>query len=87
MKVLKPSPALEAGFKKIGEQLTADWLKKVGPDGQAYESVRPLETAEVFADPKVPPQAASSALAWHSTQRAASGRTPSRASMRRNLRT
>jgi len=35
MKVLKPSPALEAGFKKIGEQLTADWLKKAGPDGQA----------------------------------------------------
>ena len=35
MKVLKPSAALEAGFKKIGEQLTADWLKKAGPDGQA----------------------------------------------------
>jgi TRAP-type C4-dicarboxylate transport system substrate-binding protein len=35
MKVLKPSPSLEAGFKKIGEQLTADWLKKAGPDGQA----------------------------------------------------
>jgi len=35
MKVLKPSPALEAGFKKIGEQLTADWLKKAGADGQA----------------------------------------------------
>src|SRR6188474_2313020 len=28
MKVLKPSQALEDGFKKIGEQLTADWLKK-----------------------------------------------------------
>ena len=35
MKVLKPSPALETGFKKIGEQLTADWLKKAGADGQA----------------------------------------------------
>lgn len=35
MKVLKPSPALEAGFKKIGAQLTADWLKKAGPEGQA----------------------------------------------------
>ena len=35
MKVLPPSPALKAGFKKIGEQLTADWLKKAGPDGQA----------------------------------------------------
>src|SRR5690349_16661962 len=34
MKVLKPSPALEAGFKKIGEQLTADWLKKAGAEGQ-----------------------------------------------------
>jgi len=35
MKVLKPSPALEDGFKKIGEQLTADWLKRAGPEGQA----------------------------------------------------
>ena len=35
MKVLKPSPALEEGFKKIGEQLTADWLKKAGAEGQA----------------------------------------------------
>ena len=35
MKVLKPSPALEAGFKKVGEQLTADWLKKAGAEGQA----------------------------------------------------
>ena len=30
-----PSPALEAGFKKVGEQLTADWLKKAGAEGQA----------------------------------------------------
>jgi TRAP-type C4-dicarboxylate transport system substrate-binding protein len=35
MKVLPPSPALEAGLKKVGDQLTADWLKKAGPDGQA----------------------------------------------------
>jgi TRAP-type C4-dicarboxylate transport system substrate-binding protein len=35
MKVQKPSPALQAGFKKIGDQLTADWLKKAGADGQA----------------------------------------------------
>ena len=35
MKVLPPSPALKAGLKKIGEQLTADWLKKAGADGEA----------------------------------------------------
>jgi TRAP-type C4-dicarboxylate transport system substrate-binding protein len=35
MKVQKPSPALEAGFKEVGEQLTADWLKKAGAEGQA----------------------------------------------------
>jgi TRAP-type C4-dicarboxylate transport system substrate-binding protein len=35
MKVQAPSPALASGFKKVGEQLTADWLKKVGSDGQA----------------------------------------------------
>jgi len=35
MKVLPPSPALASGFKKVGEQLTADWLKKAGGDGQA----------------------------------------------------
>ena len=35
MKVGPPSPALAAGFKKIGEQLAADWLKKSGADGQA----------------------------------------------------
>jgi TRAP-type C4-dicarboxylate transport system substrate-binding protein len=35
MKVQPPSPALASGFKKIGETLTADWLKKAGPDGQA----------------------------------------------------
>ncbi len=35
MIVQPPSPELKAGFQKIGEQLTADWLKKAGPDGQA----------------------------------------------------
>jgi TRAP-type C4-dicarboxylate transport system substrate-binding protein len=35
MKVLPPSPELKAGFQKIGEQLTQDWLKKAGADGQA----------------------------------------------------
>jgi TRAP-type C4-dicarboxylate transport system substrate-binding protein len=35
MKVQAPSAALAAGFKKAGETLTADWLKKAGPDGQA----------------------------------------------------
>jgi hypothetical protein len=35
MKVLPPSPELAAGFKKIGEQLTADWQKKAGVDGEA----------------------------------------------------
>jgi len=35
MKVLKPSPELAAGFKKIGDQLTTDWLKKAGADGES----------------------------------------------------
>ena len=35
MKVQAPSDALASGFKKVGEGLTADWLKKVGADGQA----------------------------------------------------
>jgi TRAP-type C4-dicarboxylate transport system substrate-binding protein len=35
MKVLAPSPELAAGFKKVGDQLTVDWLKKAGADGQA----------------------------------------------------
>jgi hypothetical protein len=33
--VMPPSPALASGFKKVGEQITADWLKKAGSDGQA----------------------------------------------------
>ena len=35
LKVLPPGDALKAGLLKIGEQLTADWLKKAGADGQA----------------------------------------------------
>ncbi|HEX2115039.1 MAG TPA: TRAP transporter substrate-binding protein [Alphaproteobacteria bacterium] len=35
MKIQPPSPALAAGFKKIGETLTEDWLKKAGADGKA----------------------------------------------------
>ncbi|MFG1463958.1 TRAP transporter substrate-binding protein [Xanthobacter sp. DSM 24535] len=35
MKVEPPSPELRAGFEKIGAQLTADWIKKAGPDGEA----------------------------------------------------
>jgi TRAP-type C4-dicarboxylate transport system substrate-binding protein len=35
MKVLPPSPELQSGLKKIGEQLTADWLKKAGAEGDA----------------------------------------------------
>src|SRR6187551_3717199 len=32
MKVLPPPPALKTGFEKVGEQLTADWLKRAGKD-------------------------------------------------------
>jgi TRAP-type C4-dicarboxylate transport system substrate-binding protein len=35
MKVEKPSPTLIAGLKKIGDQLTADWIAKAGADGKA----------------------------------------------------
>jgi TRAP-type C4-dicarboxylate transport system substrate-binding protein len=35
MKVLPPSPELQAGLKKLGEQLTTDWLKKAGAEGEA----------------------------------------------------
>jgi len=35
MKVQPPGPALKDGFKKIGATMTEEWLKKVGPDGQA----------------------------------------------------
>ena len=35
MKVLPPGAELKAGLQKVGEQLTQDWLKKAGSDGQA----------------------------------------------------
>jgi TRAP-type C4-dicarboxylate transport system substrate-binding protein len=34
MKVVPPSPALKAGFEKVGEQLTADYLKRAGKEGE-----------------------------------------------------
>jgi len=33
MKVEQPSPELLSGFKKIGDQIIAEWAKKAGPDG------------------------------------------------------
>ena len=35
MTVEPPSPELEQGFARIGEQLTADWVAKAGASGQA----------------------------------------------------
>jgi TRAP-type C4-dicarboxylate transport system substrate-binding protein len=35
MKVQPPSAELKSGLQKVGEQLTQDWLKKAGSDGQA----------------------------------------------------
>jgi TRAP-type C4-dicarboxylate transport system substrate-binding protein len=35
MTVAPPSPALAADLKKIGETMTAEWIKQAGPDGQA----------------------------------------------------
>jgi TRAP-type C4-dicarboxylate transport system substrate-binding protein len=35
MKVIPPSAALKAGLEKMGAQLTADWIAKAGPAGQA----------------------------------------------------
>jgi TRAP-type C4-dicarboxylate transport system substrate-binding protein len=35
MKVLPPPPALKADLQKIGVQLTADWIKRAGKDGEA----------------------------------------------------
>ena len=35
MKVLPPSDTLRTGLLKIGDQLTADWLKRAGAEGQA----------------------------------------------------
>jgi TRAP-type C4-dicarboxylate transport system substrate-binding protein len=35
MTVYAPSAQLNADMKKVGEQMTGDWLKKAGPEGQA----------------------------------------------------
>lgn len=35
LKVEPPSEPLKEGLQKVGDQLTADWIKKAGPDGQA----------------------------------------------------
>jgi TRAP-type C4-dicarboxylate transport system substrate-binding protein len=35
MTVAPPSPALKAGLKKIGDTMTAEWVKSAGADGQA----------------------------------------------------
>lgn len=35
LKIAPPSPELKAGLQKVGDQLTADWIKKAGPDGEA----------------------------------------------------
>jgi TRAP-type C4-dicarboxylate transport system substrate-binding protein len=35
MKVLPPSETLKSGLKQVGQQLTTDWLKRAGADGQA----------------------------------------------------
>ena len=35
MQVLPPPAALKSGLEKVGEQLTADWTKKAGADGEA----------------------------------------------------
>ena len=35
MKVAAPSDALRDGFKKIGVQLTEDWVKRSDADGKA----------------------------------------------------
>jgi hypothetical protein len=35
MKVQPPSERLASDMRKVGEQLTADWIKKAGASGQA----------------------------------------------------
>ncbi len=34
MTVVKPTPQLMGDMKKIGDEMTADWLKQAGPDGK-----------------------------------------------------
>lgn len=38
MKVQPPGDTFKSGLKKVGDQLTADWLKKAGADGDAVIS-------------------------------------------------
>jgi len=38
MKVQPPGDTFKSGLKKVGDQLTADWLKKAGADGEAVIS-------------------------------------------------
>lgn len=35
MNVVQPSVQLKADFRKVGETMTAEWMKTAGPDGQA----------------------------------------------------
>ena len=35
MRVAPPSDALATGLKQVGEQLTAEWLRKTGDEGWA----------------------------------------------------
>ena len=35
MKVQPPSPTLKLELQQVGEQLTGEWLKKAGAEGQA----------------------------------------------------
>jgi len=35
MNVVQPSAQLKADFRKVGETMTAEWMKTAGPDGQA----------------------------------------------------
>lgn len=35
LKVEQPSPALRDGLRKIGETMTAEWVKTAGPEGAA----------------------------------------------------
>jgi TRAP-type C4-dicarboxylate transport system substrate-binding protein len=39
MKVQPPGDTLKSGLKKLGDQLTGDWLKKAGADGEAVIAV------------------------------------------------
>ena len=34
MTVVKPTPQLMADMRKIGDEMTADWLKQAGADGK-----------------------------------------------------